>query len=80
MIDKARRFFHRGIEPQIFVSVFSVFMPSGDLDSNENFMGVNLFDGAFFLGSVNVNSIAGSQHLRSFPTGVARAVCARLTS
>jgi hypothetical protein len=60
VIDKVRRFFHRRIEPQILMSVFSVFMPSGDLDSNEDFVGVNLFDGAFFLGSVNVDPIAGS--------------------
>jgi len=60
VIDKVRRFFHRGIEPQIFVSVFSIFVPTGDRYSNEDFVGVNLFDGAFFLGSVDVDPIACS--------------------
>jgi hypothetical protein len=26
---------------------------------------LNLFDGAFFLGSINVDSVAGFQHVRS---------------
>jgi hypothetical protein len=64
VIDKARRFFHRRIEPQIFVSAFSVFMTSGDLDSHKDFVGVNLFDGAFLRSSINVDLIAGFQHVR----------------
>jgi hypothetical protein len=62
VIDKVRRFFHRRVEPQIFMSIFSVFMPSGDLDSHEDFVRLNIFNGPFFLGSVNVDPIAGLQH------------------
>ena len=45
--------------------VFSFFVTSGDLHSHDDLVGVNFFDGAFFVRPVDVHVIARFQHFWS---------------
>ena len=80
VVDKVRGFAHCRIETQIFVSVFPLLMTSGNLDSHNDLVGLNRFDGAFVLRSVDVDPIASFQHVRSLRSGAADAVCMRRNS
>jgi hypothetical protein len=62
MIDKVRGLFHRRIEPQIFVRVFSIFMSLRRLHAHDDFVRMNLLDRAFLPRAIDEDPIAGFQH------------------
>ena len=59
MIDEAAGFFHRGIEAQIFVRELFVFVSVARRYTHDDFVGMNLFNRAFFARSINIDPIAG---------------------
>jgi hypothetical protein len=44
------------------MGIFAIFVPSGDLHPDEDFVGMNVFHRAFFVCAVNVDFIARFQH------------------
>lgn len=58
MVYKARYFVQSRVEPQIFVSIFAVFMSTRNRHSYHDLVRVHLAHGSFFLACVDSNPIA----------------------
>ena len=65
MIAILRNFVECGIKAQIFVRVFTIFMPARHGHAHDDLVRMNFFHGAFFTCSVDVDLIADLQHLSS---------------
>jgi len=59
VIDKARRFVHRRVEPQIFVSKFPILVALRRRHADDDFVRMNGFDRPFLVRSIDENFIAG---------------------